>query len=336
MPKRSNSLRTLMLFLGPDFMTDLLVVETSDHARLQIQLGYNWHFAVDRTDEKERARVFSVPDFIGDACNTLGSRVRGAISSVPFQQFHAHSAEIIRAAVLGEAPDAVYRFPANGLVITNVDVQNVEPVDQRTRDSLQKSVTLAIEITTAAVEAAARNDAKKIEQEAIGTLEKQVIEDDCQIEQTRYRLVELQAEAEAIKTSGAAEAEAKAYAQRAHIEGEAEVTQADLRTQATDTEAAFELSRLSAHYQAEIAHQTALNTLEIEKARRLAEIETSRFKAMVAAITPGTILEMARAGPELQAELLKGLGLQGYIVTSGNSPVNLLNAAQGMLGGVVS
>ncbi len=34
--------------MGPDFMTDMVVVETSDHARLQILLCYNWKFDVDR------------------------------------------------------------------------------------------------------------------------------------------------------------------------------------------------------------------------------------------------------------------------------------------------
>lgn len=48
------------------------------------------------------------------------------------------------------------RFPQNRLVISSVDIQSVEPVDQRTRDALQKSVQLAIEITTNAQEAAAR------------------------------------------------------------------------------------------------------------------------------------------------------------------------------------
>ena len=47
-------------------------------------------------------------------------------------------------------------FPANNLVVTSIDIQSVEPVDQRTRDSLQKSVQLAIEITTNSQEAAAR------------------------------------------------------------------------------------------------------------------------------------------------------------------------------------
>ena len=33
-------------------------------------------------------------------------------------------------------------------VITNVDVQSIEPVDQHMRDSLSKSVQMAIEIST--------------------------------------------------------------------------------------------------------------------------------------------------------------------------------------------
>jgi len=35
----------------------------------------------------------------------------------------------------------------------------------------------------------------------------------------------------------------------------------------------------------------------------------------------------------MQARLLKGLGLKGYLLTDGNSPVNLFNAARGMVGG---
>jgi len=49
------------------------------------------------------------------------------------------------------------RFAPNGLVVTSVDIQSVEPVDQRTRDALQRSVQLAIEIATNSQEAAARS-----------------------------------------------------------------------------------------------------------------------------------------------------------------------------------
>lgn len=51
------------------------------------------------------------------------------------------------------------------------------------------------------------------------------------------------------------------------------------------------------------------------------------------AIGQDTIVEMARAGPEMQSQLLKGLGLKGFVVMDGKNPVNLFNTANGMLGG---
>ena len=47
-------------------------------------------------------------------------------------------------------------FPQNNLVITSIDIQSVLPVDQSTRDSLQKSIQLAIEITINLQEATAK------------------------------------------------------------------------------------------------------------------------------------------------------------------------------------
>ena len=52
----------------------------------------------------------------------------------------------------------------------------------------------------------------------------------------------------------------------------------------------------------------------------------------MSAIGPETIVAIAEAGPEMQAKLLEGLGLKGYLITDGNSPINLFNTAQGMVG----
>lgn len=65
-------------------------------------------------------------------------------------------------------------------------------MDTRTRDSLQKSVQLAIEITTSSQEAAAKHEAERLEQEARGRLERQRIDDQAQAEQARRQLLELQ------------------------------------------------------------------------------------------------------------------------------------------------
>lgn len=50
-PKVENQIKTLSLLLGPDFMTDIIQVETSDHAKLFLRLSYRWNFSFDRSNE---------------------------------------------------------------------------------------------------------------------------------------------------------------------------------------------------------------------------------------------------------------------------------------------
>ena len=337
-PKRNAQIRDLKLMLGPDYMTDILTVETADHARLSLKLSYSWRFDVDPTDEDARVGLFSVPDFVGDACKAVASRVRGAVASIPFDQFHKGSASIINSAVFGVdaegMPGSELRFRSNGLVIDNVDIQSVEPVDQRTRDALQKSVQMAIEITTNSQEAAATHEAQRLAQEARGRLDRQKIEDQALAERSRSNLLALKAKTAAIESTGQATAEAKARAEAAEIEGAAAVTMAQLRADASTIESAAELERITSHQAAELEHQRALDDLEIEKAKKLAEIETTKFANVVESIGPQTLKKIAQAGPEMQARLLEGLGLEGYLVTDGQSPINLFGTANGMVGGL--
>jgi len=315
-------------------MTDLVVVETSDHARLSLKLSYNWFFDVDRENP---SKIFAVPDFVGDACKAIASRVRGAVAGVSFDAFHRNSAKVIRQAVFGtEETGKVktqFHFNANNLVITNIDIQSVEPVDQRTRDSLQKSVQLAIEITTKSQEASARQESQRLEQEALGRLERQKISDEAEAEKARKHLISLQAESAAVESTGQATAEAKARAEAANIEGEAAVKQAQLNANATKIRSEAELATSKAKQIADLEHQKSLNELEINKARSLAEIEAVKFKQIVDAIGANTIRAMAEAGPAMQAKLLSGLGLKSFLITDGNSPINLFNTASGLLGG---
>jgi len=229
-PKKPNQIQSLCLLLGPDFFTDVIVIETADHARLSLQLSYNWHFQVTNThDQKEAAKLFSVPDFVGDAAKAIASRIRGAVAGTQFDDFHKNSAQIIRASVFGfdenQRIKEQFLFPQNNLVLTSIDIQSVEPVDQRTRDALQKSVQLAIEITTNSQEAAAKHEASRREQEAKGLLERQRIKDEAEAEEVRKQLLELQALSAAVESTGQAKAEAQSRAESARIEGEAAVEQ---------------------------------------------------------------------------------------------------------------
>jgi len=133
-------------------MSDIFEVETSDHARLQIQLAYSWHFSIDKSNLEEVANIFSVKDFVGDACKSIASRVRGAVSAVTFEDFHHHSGIKIREAVFGKNKDGSFKeslvFKANNLVITSVDIQNMEVTDAKTRENLSQSINMAIEIAS--------------------------------------------------------------------------------------------------------------------------------------------------------------------------------------------
>jgi len=324
-PKRPHVIKALALQLGPDFMTDIVIVETADHARLSLKLSYNWHFEVDRSKDAEK--IFSVPDFVGDACKAIASRVRGEVALHNFDEFHRNSAKIIRIAVFGVDDNKKVKnrflFSANNLVISNIDIQSVEPVDSRTRDALQKSVQLAIEITTQSQEATARHEAARSEQEAKGELERQKIVDEAKAEAARKALLELQAASAAVEAMGAASAEARAQAARAEIQGLSAVEQAKLTTEAESVLAQSELEEIKARQEAEIAHQQALNELEINRARDLANIESGKFKKLVDTLTKETLKSISVAGPDMQEKLLGGLGLKSFAISGPDSPLNM-------------
>jgi len=109
---------------------------------------------------------------------------------------------------------------------------------------------------------------------------------------------------------------------------------AELNAKAEQIKAEAELKQLIARQEAELKYQQELNELEIEKARQLSEIESEKFKNVVEAIGSDTIQAIALAGPELQQKLLSGLGLKSFLITDGNSPINLFNTAKGLIGGV--
>ncbi|XP_077068416.1 major vault protein isoform X2 [Siphateles boraxobius] len=336
-PKRPNVIKTICLLLGPDFCTDIITIETADHARLQLQLSYNWHFDIKLpADAAQAATLFSVPDFVGDACKAIASRIRGAVASVQFDDFHKNSIRIICSSVFGFddklAVRSSLRFNQNGLVISSVDIQSVEPVDQRTRDALQKSVQLAIEITTNSQEAAARHEAERLEQEARGRLERQKISDQAEAEKARKELLELEAQSAAVESTGAAKAEAQSKAEAARIHGEAAVEEAKLKAEAQKIEADSELARLCKAREQELIYKKETDRMEVEKRQKLAEIESLRLKELIGNLGADTLKEMARAGPELQVKLLQSLGLKSTLITDGSSPINLFSTANGLLG----
>lgn len=334
-PKKADALQSLCLMLGPDYITDIIEVETSDHAKLAITMAMNNHFEVLRGDPKSEAKIFSVPDFIGFACKHVGSRIRGVVAKTPFDTFHRNSIKIIHSAVFGSDSNGQLnkqvKFEVNGLVITNVDVQAIEPVDQKMRDSLQKSVQMAIEISTKSVEAAAEHEARRAEQVARGQLERQRLLNEKEAEKERGRLLELRAEAAAVASTGQARAEAHAHAEQRVIEAQSEVQVSKLKAKANEIEHASKLTATENARMGELTFRASCQELEVDRERAMATLEVSKVKDMVTAIGQDTLVSLAQAGPETQANLLLSLGIESVLITNGSSPVNLFDTARGLV-----
>merc|ERR1711963_427758 len=105
-----------------------------------------------------------------------------------------------------------------------------------------------------------------------------------------------------------------------------------LKAEAARIEAESELERLRAARDAEISFLTEQNRLEIEKAERMAAIESDKFKSMVSAMGADTLKSLASGPQDHQERMLKALGLQSTLITDGRNPINLFNAAKGLLG----
>lgn len=335
-PKEENKIKSLILRLGPDFISDSIEVETSDHARLQLRLTYSWKFGIETDNKQDLEKLFNVKDFVGDCCKSIASRIRGIVSSVNFDSFHKDSSNIVQTGVFGKDSNGKLKKPlpikANKLLITNVDIQSQEPVDMKMRDILNKSMVLSMQTNLKIQESEAQHREELANQEANGKVERKKIEDETDMENKRLLLLKLQADNDQVNTCGLAEAEMKAKCSESEIraEGDLERTKNDFEAEKMRRNA--ELDQMKKFYHEEIEHLRRVSRLDIEKAEKLSESTVNKLVVMVEAIGKETLVELARAGPETQANILKGLGVKSLLITDGKNPINLFNTAQGLIG----
>lgn len=142
-PKEEGVIKTLKIRLGPDFMSDIFKVETSNCAKLKVAISYNWQFKYDRDDQESLKKIFNVRDFVGDTCRELKSKVVAEVASRTLDEFHKNSAKLIRTAIFGMTDGKVndeYFFPSNNLSVTNCDIKSVESLDKESQQSLREIV----------------------------------------------------------------------------------------------------------------------------------------------------------------------------------------------------
>ena len=218
------------------------------------------------------------------------------------------------------------------MVVTNIDVQSIEPVDTHMRDSLHKSVQLTIEISTMSIELEAQHEASRTEQDAKGSLHRQKLENEKAAEAERKQLYSLRAVAAAVESSGQTKAEAEAKAQKSLIEGLVAVDVARLKMEAKQIEDDAKRESLKLKRNAEVAHKRIMNQLEMEKQKRIALIETEATRKRVEVIGASTIRNIAQAGPSSKVRMLEALGIRSTVITGGNTPLNLYQSQGGNIG----
>lgn len=335
-PKVENQILNIAILLGPDFMTDIIEVETRDHARLKLQLCYSWKFDVkDKKNHVENGKLFTVNDFVGNACKNLAAKIRGAVSTVPFETFHKNSATIVKTAIFGLEDNGNIRqelkFNSNNLVIINVDIQTQEPCDPKTRENLSKSTNLSIQSINSMQKADAEHKQKIYAEDSRGKLQLQKLEDDTQAEKQNIEYLKKKVDTEAVKTSGMLVAKARATAKSNEIQGESIVEQAKLKVQALEIEVMSTLIENEENIKEEIKRKEQTIDVELDKLKRLTSIEVEEFKKTINAIGKETIIAMAKSGPQVQAKLLNSLGINSFLITDGKNPINLFNTAKGII-----
>lgn len=336
-PKRENCIQSLSLLLGPEIISDLVEVETADHAKIELDLSYKWHFEYNREQpgSEENKKLFSVGDFVGDVSKSISSRIRGVVSSISYEDFHHNSAEIIRSAVFGKDSDGnirtTRRMEANNLIITSCDIKSQRPIEKDIEEKLKKNTFLAIQIKTKATEMEYSHQTLFLQQESKGELDIKKLEDETLAETARIDLYRIRTEKDAMFSIATALADAKAENEKLQILGKNKVDLAVLDKEEKEIVTATSNALASAKHEIEANYERSMSQIEINEQTLTAQIDVDKLRRMINALGSDTLAKIVNAGPEMQAKMLKSLGLKGYLMTDGNSPINLFDTANGLV-----
>jgi hypothetical protein len=145
-PKNDEALLpTCFLQTEGNKVSDVVRVKTADHVELEVALSYRVSFA---TKGGEAERWFNVKNYVGLLCDHLGSILRAAARATSIEQFHAHSTEVLRAAILGDKKGEEKRagrmFDENGMWVYDVEVLDVRILDADVKKLLSDAQRTAI------------------------------------------------------------------------------------------------------------------------------------------------------------------------------------------------
>ena len=209
-PKKENVHAVTRLRLGPDFMTDEVVVRTKDNAVLKMKVSFKYQFVAESAS---MSKVFSLNNFVGLACRSLNSRIRERSSQHYFEDFNSNVSSIVNGALFkdivlpnGTSVHGMY-YPENCLLITTADVKEVVPVDAEIAALLNESLKTNMNILCNKLEDSSKLDA-----------EKDRVQNEAEIARLQSSLMDVELKNREQRTVGKAEIDAKSIMQKAGYE----------------------------------------------------------------------------------------------------------------------
>lgn len=189
-PKQEGVYQAGKIRINQDFCNDSICIRTKDNAELRVLVSYTWQFLVDTAVAAEVSKVFAIVDFVGLMTASMGSTIRTVAAKHDFEAFHRHASDLIRKELFsqtqiecGGEPTTVHGrwFPECRILVSDVDVRSIEPVDPEIAELLNSSIRSNMRILCTKMEDAAQLNA-----------EKEKIMHDCDIAEMRRRVIHVE------------------------------------------------------------------------------------------------------------------------------------------------
>merc|ERR1711879_405372 len=134
-----------------------------------------------------------------------------------------------------------------------------------------------------------------------------------------------------IQSLGVSIAQAKAETAKAKIEGENTVAVSKIESETLGILNDQQAEELRLNQKLKYDYEKQDSEININEQETMSKTEVEKIERMMKSLGSNTLATMINAEPKMQQELLKGLGLQGYLMTDGRNPINLFDTAQGLV-----
>jgi len=163
-PKTDEKLlATCFLQVEGNKISDTVRLRTADHVEMDVRVAYRVSF-IRKNGEMEK--WFNVRNYVDLLCDHLRSLVRAAARGATIDRFHRESAELLRAAILGEkkaeGPRAGRTFEENGAWVHDVEILDVTVLDESVEALLAEAEQRAIQAEVARRQESLRLDSERL------------------------------------------------------------------------------------------------------------------------------------------------------------------------------